>query len=180
VLFSDLRAFATLSPELEPARIAETLAANLTEITAIVNRHGGVIDKFIGDCMMVLYNAPRETRNHALQAVQTALELEERTRDISGRWEARLGRAIRCSVGISTGRAFVGNIGSTQRMQYGAVGYTVELASRLESLTEEYNAPIVISETTHRHLAGRVPTRELGEVIPKDMTRPVKIFAVFT
>ncbi len=92
----------------------------------------------------------------------------------------RFGRAIRCGVGISTGDAFVGNIGSAQRMQYGAVGYTVNLASRLESLTEEYNVPIVISETSHQHLAGRMSTRELGDVVPKDMTQALKVFAVLT
>jgi class 3 adenylate cyclase len=105
-----------------------------------------------------------------------ALELQERARDIF----RRFGNAIRCGVGISTGDAFVGNIGSTQRMQYGAVGYTVDLASRLESLTDEYNVPIGISETAHQHLARRVPTREIGDVVPMDMTRPVTVFAVLT
>ena len=180
VLVSNIRSFTTLSQRLEPAQIAEMLSTYFTAMMGAVLMHGGIVDKFVGDGVMVLYNAPLESPDHALKAVQTALELQERARDICRRWETQLGGAIRCGVGISTGDAFVGNVGSTQRMQYGAVGYTVNLASRLESLTEEYNAPIVISETTHQHLAGRIPTRELGDVVPKDMTRPVKIFAVLT
>ena len=176
VLFLNIRGFLSLSGRLEPAQIVELMNECLTEITNVIQSHAGTVDKFIGDAVMVLYNAPLESPDHALKAVQTALELQERTQGLS----RRFGRAIRCGVGISTGDAFVGNIGSTQRMQYGAVGYTVNLASRLESLTEEYNAPIVISETTHQHLAGRIPTRELGDIVPKDMTRPVKIFAVLT
>ena len=176
VLFSNIRGFTTVSERLEPRQVVEQLNAFFVAMTESVSKHGGIIDKFIGDGMLVLYNAPLETRDHAFQAVQTALELQERARDFS----RRFGRPIRFGVGISTGDAFVGNIGSKQRMQYGAVGYTVNLASRLEGLTEEYNAPIVISETTHQHLAGRIPTRELGDVVPQDMTRPVKIFGVLT
>ena len=129
VLYSNIRGFTSVSERLEPRQVVEQFNAGFTAMTESVFKHGGIIDKFIGDGMMVLYNAPLERPDHALRAVQTALELQERTRDMS----RRFGRAIHCGVGISTGNAFVGNIGSTQRMQYGAVGYTVDLASRLEA-----------------------------------------------
>jgi adenylate cyclase len=176
VLFSNIRDFVSLCERLEPKQVAEMLNAYFTEMTEIVFKHGGTVDQYIGDCIRALYNVPLERPDHALEAVQTALELQERTRDFSRRWEARVGGAIRCGVGISTGCALVITKGS----EYAAIGDTVNLASRLESLTKEYEVPIVISEATHQHLAGRIPTRELGNVVPKGMAQPVKIFAVLT
>ena len=178
VLFSDLRGFTSISERLEPEQIAEMLREYLTEMTEIVFKHGGTVDKYIGDCVMALYNVPFEDPEHVVKAVRTGLEFQERTLAAAARWEAKYGVTIRNGVGINTGEAIVGTLGSMQRLEYTAIGDTVNLAARLESLTKDYGASIIISESTYEHVKGLFPTRELGEVTVKGKTVPVKIYAV--
>ncbi|OLE37933.1 MAG: hypothetical protein AUG00_06855 [Candidatus Rokubacteria bacterium 13_1_20CM_2_70_7] len=150
----------------------------LTEMTEVVFRHGGTVDKYIGDCIMALYNAPFDDPDHAANAIRTGLELQERTLAVSARWEQRLGGQIRNGVGINTGEAVVGALGSRQRLEYTAIGDTVNLASRLESLTKEYGTGIIVSESTHEIVKGQFLTKELGEVAVKGKAQPVKIYGV--
>ncbi|MGH7356748.1 MAG: CHASE2 domain-containing protein [Candidatus Rokuibacteriota bacterium] len=178
VMFSDLRGFTSMSEQLEPEQVGELLREYLTEMTEIVFKHGGTVDKYIGDCIMALYNAPLEDPNHAVNAVRTGLEFQERTLEVSARWEQKLGVKIRNGVGINTGDAVVGAMGSKQRLEYTAIGDTVNLAARLESITKEVGASVVISESTYAAVKGHFMTRELGEVTVKGKAKPVKIFAV--
>ncbi|HSE92929.1 MAG TPA: CHASE2 domain-containing protein [Methylomirabilota bacterium] len=178
VLFSDIRGFTSLSEKVEPEQVAEMLREYLSEMTEVVFRHGGTVDKYIGDCIMALYNAPFDDADHAANAIKTGLELQERTIGVSARWQARLGEPIRNGVGINTGDAVVGAMGSRQRLEYTAIGDTVNLASRLESLTKEYGTGIIISESTYEQVKGRFLTRQLGSVFVKGKARPVKIYAV--
>jgi adenylate cyclase len=178
VLFSDIRGFTSMSEKVEPEQVAEMLREYLTEMTEVVFRHGGTVDKYIGDCIMALYNAPFDDPDHAANAIRTGLELQERTLVVSARWEQRLGGQIRNGVGINTGEAVVGALGSRQRLEYTAIGDTVNLASRLESLTKEYGTGIIVSESTHESVKGQFLTRELGAVTVKGKTQPVKIYGV--
>ena len=178
VLFADIREFTALSEKLEPETVAEMLREYLTEMTEVVFAHGGTVDKYMGDCVMALYNVPFEDPDHVRNALRTALELQERTLQVSARWETRLGAAIRTGIGISTGEAVVGTLGSRQRLEYTAVGDTINLGSRLEALTKEYGVPIIVSEFTRQHLAGEFLTRELGEVTVRGRTQPVRIYGV--
>ncbi len=178
VLFSDIRGFTTLSERLEPEQVAEMLREYLTEMTEIVFKHGGTVDKYIGDCVMALYNVPFPDPDHAAKAVRTGLEFQEKTLEVSKRWEEKLGVRIRNGVGINTGEAVVGTLGSRQRLEYTAIGDTINLGARLESITKDYHVGIIISEDTHKLLKGEFMTRELGEVLVKGKSQPVKIFAV--
>jgi len=178
VLFSDIRGFTTLSERLEPEQVAEMLREYLTEMTEIVFRNGGTVDKYIGDCVMALYNAPFPDPDHAVKAVRTGLEFQEKTLEVSRRWEEKLGVQIRNGVGINTGEAVVGTMGSRQRLEYTAIGDTINLGARLESITKEYGVGIIVSEYTHKLLKDEFMTRELGEVIVKGKSQPVKIFGV--
>jgi class 3 adenylate cyclase len=178
VLFSDIRGFTSLSERLEPEQVAEMLREYLTEMTEIVFRHGGTVDKYIGDCVMALYNVPLEDPQHAINAVRTGLDFQEKTLQVSRRWEEKLGITIRNGVGINTGEAVVGTMGSRQRLEYTAIGDTINLGARLESITKEYGIGIIVSEFTHRLLDEQFMTRELGEVTVKGKTQPVKIFGV--
>jgi adenylate cyclase len=178
VLFSDIRGFTTLSERLEPEQVAEMLREYLSEMTEIVFRHGGTVDKYIGDCVMALYNAPFPDPDHAVKAVRTGLEFQEKTLEVSKRWEEKLGVQIRNGVGINTGEAVVGTMGSRQRLEYTAIGDTINLGARLESITKEYGVSIIVSEYTHKLLNGEFMTRELGEVTVKGKSQPVKIFGV--
>jgi adenylate cyclase len=178
VLFCDIRGFTALSENLEPEEVAEMLREYLTEMTEVIFKHGGTVDKYMGDCVMALYNVPFEDSDHVVKAMQTALELQERTLQVSARWEARLGAAIRSGIGINTGEAVVGTMGSRQRLEYTAIGDTINLGSRLESLTKEYGVAIIISEFTQQRLKGGFLTRELGQVTVRGKTQPVKIYGV--
>ncbi len=178
VLFSDIRGFTSISERLPPEQVVEILGEYLTELTEVVFRHGGTVDKYVGDCIMALYNVPLEQPDHAAQAVRTALAFQASTRALSARWEARLGVRIRNGVGINTGEAIVGAMGSRQRLEYTAIGDTVNVAARLESVTKEYGVPIIISESTYRLVKDQFPTRPLGEVTVKGRASPVRIYAV--
>ncbi|MBM4442800.1 MAG: CHASE2 domain-containing protein [Candidatus Rokubacteria bacterium] len=178
VFFSDLRGFTTLSERMEPEVLGEMLREYLSEMTEIVFQHKGTVDKYIGDCVMAMWNAPFDDPDHAVNAVRTALDFQERTLQVSAKWEEKLGGKIRNGCGINTGEAVVGTMGSRQRLEYTAIGDTVNLAARLESITKDYNSSIVISESTYDYVKGQFMTRELGAVTVKGKTRPVKIFAV--
>jgi adenylate cyclase len=178
VLFSDIRGFTTISERLQPEQVDEMLREYLTVMTEVVFRHGGTVDKYIGDGIMALYNAPYEDPEHAVNAIRTALEFQERAMSFSARWEARLGGSIRCGVGINSGIAVVGSLGSRQRNEYTAIGDTVNLAARLESVTKDHGVPIIISEYTYKHVKGRFPTKELDTVTVKGRSQPVKIYGV--
>jgi adenylate cyclase len=178
VLFSDIRGFTTISERLQPEQVDEMLREYLTVMTEVVFRHGGTVDKYIGDGIMALYNAPYEDPEHALNAIRTALEFQERAIPFSARWEARLGGPIRCGVGINSGYAVVGSLGSKQRNEYTAIGDTVNLAARLESVTKDHGVSIIISEYTYEHVKGRFPTNELDTVTVKGKSQSVKIYGV--
>jgi len=178
VFFSDLRGFTSLSEKMEPEVVAEMLKEYLTDMTEVVFRHKGTVDKYIGDCVMAIWNAPFEDPDHAANAVRTALDFQEKTLAVSAKWEAKLGGKIKNGVGINTGEAVVGTMGSKQRLEYTAIGDTVNLAARLESITKDYNSSIIISESTYDYIKGQFMTRELGAVTVRGKTRPVKIYAV--
>jgi adenylate cyclase len=178
VLFSDIRGFTSISEKLEPEQVAEMLQEYLSEMTEVVFQHGGTVDKYIGDCIMALYNVPFADPEHAVNAVRTGLAFQERTLAVSAKWEAKLGVTIRNGVGINTGEAVVGTLGSRQRLEYTAIGDTINLGSRLESITKDYGASIIISEDTYELVRGRFLIRELGAVTVKGKTQPVKIYAV--
>jgi class 3 adenylate cyclase len=178
VLFSDIRGFTSISEKLEPEQVAEMLREYLSEMTEIVFKHGGTVDKYMGDCIMALYNVPLEDPDHVANALRTALALQEQTLAVSARWEARLGAVIRTGVGINTGEAVVGTMGSQQRLEYTAVGDAINLGSRLESLTKEHGVAIVISEFTQQRLRGEFLTRELGQVTVRGRIQPVKVYGV--
>jgi adenylate cyclase len=178
VLFSDIRGFTPISERLSPEEVAEFLREYMTSMTEAVFRHGGTVTQFVGDEIVALYNAPFDQPDHAVQAVRTGLEFQERVRALSARWEARCGSPVHSGVGINTGEAVVGIIGSEQRVEYGAIGDTINLGSRLEGLTKTFGTPIIISERTYEALGGQFACRFLGEVSVKGKGIPVRIYAV--
>src|SRR5881409_2744127 len=178
VLFSDIRGFTSISERLQPEQVEEMLGEYLTEMTQIVFKHRGSVDKYMGDGIMALYNAPFEDPEHALNAIRTGLEFQERALAVSARWQEKLGVSIRIGVGINTGEMLVGTLGSRQRFEYTALGDNVNLGSRLESATKDYDASIIISEYTYALVKGRFPARELGDVTVKGKSQPVKIYGV--
>ena len=178
VLFADLRGFTALAEMLKPSAVAELLRDYLTEATQVVFKHGGTLVSGVGDSLVTLYNAPLDDPAHARNAVRTALELQELTLQMSARWQTQLGATIRPAIGIATGEAVVGLMGPLDRLTYTAVGATVDLGARLQSLTGEHGVGIVIGESTCHGLDGEFLTRRLGEVTGPGATPPVSIHGV--
>lgn len=180
VLFSDIRGFTSMSEKMQPEEVVTFLREYLTVMTEAVFNQGGTVDKYIGDAIMALYNVPFEAPDHALRAVRTALEFQRRLQPLAERFAARHGGTLACGVGIHTGDAVVGTIGSEQRLEYTAIGDTINLGSRLEGLTKDFSVPIIISEATYVEVRDHFAARDLGEVTVKGKAIPVKIYAVLS
>jgi len=176
VLFSDIRGFTTLTERGEPEAIVAMLNEYFTRMVAIVFRHKGTIDKFVGDMVMALFGAPLDDAGHAGHAVEAALDMVDALHELNARWQAEGREPLDIGIGINTGPMIAGNIGSEAIMSYTVIGDAVNLGSRLESLNKEYGTRIIISETTRAALDGRYLIRPLGEVVVKGKTEPVAIF----
>lgn len=163
VFFCDLQNFTGVSEELNPKQLNMLLNEYFTVMTEILFKHEGTIDKYIGDAIMAFWNAPTKQDAHAQRAVEAALEMDAAIKELAKSFVTRGWPGPTMGIGINTGRANVGNMGSRFRMTYTAIGDAVNLASRIESLTRTYQVPIIISEHTHRQLDG-ICCRELDRV----------------
>ncbi len=156
VLFADIKAFTTLSETMDPARVVEVLNAYFTEMVALVFQHEGTLDKYLGDGLFAFFGAPLEVPQAASQAVACALAMQRRLEEMRASGSTPI-QGMR--IGINTGEAIVGNIGSAQRMDFTVIGDVVNVAARLLEVCKEMDAGIIISETTHREIAGQFNTR---------------------
>jgi len=163
IFFCDLHKFTSISEELNPKQLNKLLNEYFTVMTEILFKHEGTIDKYIGDAIMAFWNAPTTQEAHAQCAVEAALEMSHRIKDLANTFITRGWPELTMGIGINTGRANVGNMGSKYRMTYTAIGDAVNIASRIESLTRVYRVPIIISEHTYKQLNG-IRCRELDLV----------------
>jgi adenylate cyclase len=181
VLFSDIRGFTTLSESLDAQEMADLLNGYLTEMTQIVFRHRGTLDKYIGDAVMAFWGAPFAEPGHADRCCETALMMLARLAELQEEWRAQEKPILEIGVGINTGTASVGNMGSVLRYGYTAIGDAVNLASRLEGLNKEYGSRILISESTYITLQSeRFVLRELDLIRVKGKLLPVTIYEVLS
>lgn len=177
VLFSDIRGFTSLSENLPAETVVAMLNEYLGAMTDIVFRHQGTSDKFIGDAVMAFWGAPLPAADHARSAADCALEMIEELERLNRGWEAD-GRAagLRIGIGINTGEAVVGMIGSLKhKLDYTAIGDAVNLASRLESLNKEMGTTIIISDAVRAALGDGYDTRALPEVHVKGKEQAVHV-----
>ncbi|HET7435859.1 MAG TPA: adenylate/guanylate cyclase domain-containing protein [Thermoanaerobaculia bacterium] len=178
ILFSDIRGFTSISEASEPEEVVEMLNEYLTRMVDILLAHGGTLDKFIGDAVMGFWNAPAFDANHARNAVACAVAMVEETARLRAQWEAEGKAALRIGIGINTGDAVVGNIGSGRVFSYTVIGDAVNLASRLESKNKDYVTEIIISEFTLARIGDSFETVYLDDVKVKGKERAVKIYQV--
>ena len=176
VMFADLSGFTALSTKVSAPELVALTNEYLSIIVDEVDRTGGYVDKFIGDAVMAIWGAPAPAADHALPAVTAAraAEAEIRRRRVSA--EAAGRRAFGVKIGLYSGTAVVGNVGSERRYNYTAVGETVNVASRMEGLPGLYGCAIVLGGATAQALADRVPLRELDWVAVKGRSEPVAIY----
>lgn len=178
VLFSDIRDFTAISEGLAPEGVVELLRDYFNTMVPILLKHGGTLDKYVGDAIMGLFGAPLPQEDHAARAVRAALEMVAQLPSLSPKWEAKCGRPLRIGVGISTGEAVVGVMGADSRREYSAIGDTVNLASRLEGATKDFQTPIVASDSTVKALGGQFRVRELSLIRVKGRQEAVRVYAI--
>ena len=168
-LFTDVRGFTSLSEKLEPEEVTEIMNKALTIQANAVKKYGGMVDKYIGDAMMTIFNAPMDLARHEHQAILAALEIKSQMQ------EADLD--IDIGIGINTGEAVIGNMGSDTRFDYTAIGDAVNLAARLESSCKEVGKDLVIGEETIKYYHGTM-YQKLDSIRVKGKEKPIKIYTI--
>ncbi len=176
ILFSDIRGFTTLAEDLDARQVVEVLNMYFQEMTEAVFRYEGTIDKFIGDALMCFWGAPIRAPDHAERAVRCALAMLERLREVNRRLRSKGHPEVDIGIGINTGRAVLGNIGSERKLDYTAIGDEVNLASRLEGLNKVYGTHVLVSESTVRALPPEIPCAVVDKVRVKGKTRPIRVY----
>jgi adenylate cyclase len=183
ILFCDIRGFTTISEQYDAHGLTRVITRFLTPMTDIIMERMGYIDKYIGDCIMAFWNAPLDDADHAANACEAALTMQETLKKLNEAWrleaeaEGRRHLPINIGVGLNTGPCCVGNMGSDQRFNYSVLGDDVNLASRLESQSKTYGVGIIIGPLT-REKAPDFAALELDLIKVKGKTRPVRIFTL--
>jgi len=175
-LFSDVAGFSTISEKLKPEELVGLLNDYLTEMTEIVLKHGGTVDKYEGDALIAFFGAPVSMEDHAFKACLSAVEMKKRLSVLREKWKKEGRPELFARIGLNTGPMVVGNMGSKTRMDYTVMGDAVNLASRLEGINKQYGTSIVISRETFRSCNGRVETRELDHIRVVGKSEPVVIY----
>lgn len=175
-LFSDIRGFTTISEGLSPGELVNLLNEYLSEMTEIVFRNWGTLDKYIGDAIMAFWGSPYPQEDHPERACRAALQMLESLKKLQTKWQAEGRAEINIGVGINSGPMIVGNMGSKTRVNFTIMGDNVNLASRLEGINKQFHTRLIISETTYRAVREKMIARELDLIRVKGKMRPVKIY----
>lgn len=176
VIFSDLRGFTQLSEELPAEKVFSALNNYFAHMTAVIEKHGGMVDSFIGDAIMVVFGAPQEREHDALRAVACALEMQLALKDVNAINQQQGLPELAMGIGVNTGMAVVGNIGSEKRLQYSAIGSPVNLASRIQDLT--IGGQVLISEATRQAAGEHLEINGHLRVKVKGVAYPITIYDI--
>ena len=179
-LFSDIRGFTPISEKYKgnPEGLTKLINRFLTRMTDVIIANGGTIDKFMGDCIMAFWNAPIENKKHRELAVKSALEMIVALKELNIHLQAEGLPQINIGIGINTGEALVGNMGSEQRFDYSVIGDAVNLASRLESSSKTLGKTIVIGEDTRHTIETSYPFEYIDSITVKGKTEEIKVYSV--
>lgn len=173
VLFSDIRGFTSLTEDLEPASVVSFLNDYFTLMDKCISDNGGYVNKFMGDGILAVFGAPKTLENSALSAVNSAISMIE----VLSEFNKNRFSSIKIGIGIHTGNVLVGNIGSQDRTEYTVIGDTVNLTSRMESLTKVYSLPILISDITAAALEEKFTLKRIDKVRVKGKKTAVEMFS---
>ena len=181
ILFSDVRGFTSISEKLQAEEVVELLNCHFSEMSDVIFKYDGTLDKFIGDAIMAFWGAPIKTADHAVLAVTSALEMVQRLERVNEVVRQKSLPPISIGIGLNTGDVILGNIGSARKLDYTVIGDNVNLASRMEGLTSKYGYPVLISESTYKAVSSVVPcaivdlVRVKGKHIPIGIYRPLEL-----
>ena len=176
VLFTDLAGFTGLAEKMPAEEVAAILNRHLGEMSDIVIRHGGTVDKFIGDAVMAFWGAPVADPDQSLHALEAAIEMQAATARMAAELAKSSGPALRMRVGLHRGECIVGNLGGNNRFEYTAIGDAVNLASRLEGVNNLYGTGILVSESVADSVGERICLRAVDTVRVKGRGAAVQLF----
>jgi len=176
IFFSDIRGFTSISEKLTPEELVHLLNEYLTEMTSIIIKDEGLVDKYMGDSIMAFWGAPLQQPNHAEMACSSSLKMMVKLKELQKKWKEEGISSFNIGIGLNSGDAIVGNMGSSSRFDYTAMGDNVNLASRAEGLNKIYGTNIIITENTQKVVKGKFETRELDVVRVKGKKKPILIF----
>ncbi len=176
IFFSDIAGFTTVSETYSPDKLMIHLSEYLEELTNIIIQEQGTIDKYIGDAIMAFWGAPQTDRDHALHACKAALRCQKRLEDLNRKWNFEKKPILETRIGIHTGDVIVGNMGSTERLNYTILGDNVNLAARLEGVNKVFHTHIILSEETYQLIRDQVIARPLDMVAVKGKSIGIKIY----
>ena len=179
-MFCDIRGFTPISEKYKsnPAGLTKLINRFLTRMTNVVIANGGTIDKFMGDCIMAFWNAPLDVKDHQMLAVMTASQMQTELARLNEELETEGLPNINIGIGINTGKALVGNMGSDQRFDYSVIGDAVNLASRLESSSKTLGKTLIVSENTMKGIEHIFPFEYIDSIPVKGKTEPIKVYTV--
>jgi len=177
ILIADIRGFSTVSERMGAKLTLQWIQDTLDELTTIVMHHSGVVD-YIGDAIIAMWGAPVEQPDQARRACQAALDMQVALGPLNARWRDQLAVETQLATGIHTGVAQVGNIGSRRKFKYGALGHTVNLASRVQGATKHLRTSLLITKATHEALGGGFVTRRIGAVQVVNIEEPVQVYEI--
>ncbi|MGH7357144.1 MAG: CHASE2 domain-containing protein [Candidatus Rokuibacteriota bacterium] len=178
VMFVDVAGFTGLSEGRKPEEVVAVMNEYFNELTGVIQREGGTVDKFIGDAVMAFWNAPVRQADHAARASRAARGIHEGIERVNQRLKARDLPSLSARVGLATGEALVGNVGSSTKFNYTAMGDTVNLASRLEGAAKQFHTTTLVAGTTAAAADGAVEFRELDLIQVKGRAEPVPIYTI--
>lgn len=177
ILFSDIRGFTHMSQGVSPKTIATFLNNYyFTPLGEVAYRHNGTMDKHIGDSMMVAFGTPVSHNDDAIMAVKSAIEMQEKAKEIDNKLRKKVGLRLKIGIGISTGKVFSGILGSLRKKEFTSIGMAVNIADRLQGLAKEDE--ILISESTFQKLSGEIEAEALPPVTVKGVSEPITAFRV--
>ena len=176
VLFSDISGFTRMLSVMEPERVIKILNQYLTEMTEVIFRYNGMVDKFVGDAIIGIFGAVHPAPDDTLRAVQAAVSMQEHLRTLQQQWRESGQEIIEARIAVNTGEVILGNIGSPQRMDFTAIGDTVNTASRLQGIAEV--GKVIINKTTCEELTDRIEVKDLGEVALRGKEKPIGVYEV--
>lgn len=176
ILFSDIKGFTSISERLNPVTLVRLLNLYTTEMTSVIMKHRGTVDKFIGDAIMAFWGAPLPDGDGPYNACVAGLEMQEKLQRLQTRFAEFGDIHVHHRIGINTGSCIVGNMGSEQKFNYTAMGDPVNIASRIEQINKQYGTELMISEMTSDKVKERVVAREVDKVVVKGKSEPLKIY----
>lgn len=178
VLFSDIRGFTSMSEKMQAVDVSKILNEYFAEMEPIITKYNGIINKFIGDAIMVIFGEPIQDINHPQNAVKCAYEMLKKVEYLREKWLFEGRPKFEIGIGINTGEVFIGNIGTENRMEYTVIGDTVNLASRIESYNKVYKTNLLVSASTYNYISDIADVIKIKEVQIRGKSKKMDIYEV--